>query len=94
MSAEHTVEIKLSEEAWQLFSAYQKYTGTAPEAYIDALVDKTLPTVKAMVEAFEEAKEPEQVMELFGRKMAEAMLKQKEAAAQAQAEAESAQPQA
>ncbi|OMH31750.1 hypothetical protein [Motiliproteus sp. MSK22-1] len=82
MSEKSTVEIQLSEEAQQLFDAYQRYTNTTPEAYIDALVVKTLPTLRAMVEAFDEAEEPEAVMELFGKKMAAEMLRQKEAAQQ------------
>ena len=79
MSEKNTVEIKLSDEAQQLFEAYQRYTNTTPEAYIDALVVKTLPTLRAMVEAFDEADEPEAVMELFGKKMAAEVLKQKQA---------------
>lgn len=77
MSDQSTVEIKLSQEAQALFTAYQGFTGTTPEQYIEALVDKTMPTLKALVEAFDEAGEDgEAVMELFGQKMAQAMLQQ------------------
>jgi hypothetical protein len=77
MSDQSTVEIRLSEEAQALFSAYQGYTGASPADYIEALVSKTLPTLKALVEALEEAgQDGDAVMELFGRKMAETMLQQ------------------
>jgi len=76
--ANNPVEIQLSDEAMALFKAYQGYTNTSPQAYIGAMVEKTLPTLQALVEAFEEAKEPDAVMELFGKKMATAMLKQQE----------------
>lgn len=72
-----TVDIRISDEAQALFSAYQGYTGATPQAYIEALVDKTLPTLKALVAALEEAGDDgDAVMELFGRKMAETMLAQ------------------
>jgi hypothetical protein len=75
MSDQQRVEIRLSEEAQSLFAVYQGYTGATPEDYIEALVAKTLPTLKALVEALEEAGEDgDAVMELFGRKMAETML--------------------
>ena len=77
MSDQSTVKIRLSDEAQALLNAYQGYTGTSPEEYIATLVDKTLPTLRALVESFEEAGcEDGAVMELFGRKMAEAMLQQ------------------
>ncbi|MEH6651771.1 MAG: hypothetical protein V7707_17260 [Motiliproteus sp.] len=80
MSDQSTVEVRLSDEALALFKAYQGYTGTSPGDYIGSLVDKTLPTLKALVESFEEVGQngEEAVMELFGRKMAEAMLQQQE----------------
>ena len=81
MSDQSTVKIRLSDEAQALVSAYQGYTGTSPEEYIATLVDKTLPTLKALVESFEEAgSEDGAVMELFGRKMAETMLQQQQQA--------------
>ncbi len=77
MSDQSTVEIRLSEDAQALFSAYQGYTGATPAEYIEALVNKTLPTLKALVEALEEAgQDGDAVMELFGRKMAETVLQQ------------------
>lgn len=80
--AKETLELKLSAEAQALFEAYERYTRVTPEIYIGELVDKTLPTLRAMVEAFEECQEdPEGVMEVFGRKMGEMMLQQKQAAA-------------
>ncbi len=80
MSDSSTVEIRLSEDAQALFSAYQGYTGATAAEYIEALVSKTLPTLKALVEALEEAgQDGDAVMELFGRKMAENVLQQKDA---------------
>jgi len=74
------VEIKLSEQAAQLFADYERYTQVTPEVYINELVDKTLPTLQAMVAAFEECQDnPDAVMEVFGRKMGEMMLQQKQA---------------
>jgi hypothetical protein len=44
------------------------------------LVAKTLPSLRAMVSAFEECQDyPDAVMEVFGRKMGEMMLEQKQA---------------
>ncbi len=83
MATKSHVQIELQAETVELFDRYHKYTGTSPEAYITQLVEKTLPTVQAMVDAMDEASEnPDQadVMEIFGRKMAEAALAQKEAA--------------
>ncbi|WP_421870400.1 hypothetical protein [Motiliproteus sp.] len=77
MADNNNVTIALSDEAASLFSAYQQFTGTTPEQYIEAMVEKTLPTVKALVEAMHEADgDGEKVMEIYGRKMAEAMLEQ------------------
>lgn len=74
------VEIKLSEQAAQLFADYERYTQVTPAVYINELVDKTLPTLQAMVAAFEECQDnPDAVMEVFGRKMGEMMLQQKQA---------------
>ena len=78
-AANELIQIRLSEQAQPLFQAYQQFTGVTPESYIEALVDKTLPTLQALVEALQEAGEDsEAVMELFGRKMAESMLAQQE----------------
>ncbi|UTW11152.1 hypothetical protein [Marinobacterium rhizophilum] len=75
-----SVEIKLSEQAAKLFADYERYTHVTPEVYINELVDKTLPTLQAMVAAFEECQDnPDAVMEVFGRKMGEMMLEQKQA---------------
>ncbi|MEH6578496.1 MAG: hypothetical protein V7731_15655 [Amphritea sp.] len=84
MTSYSHVQIELQAETVKLFDRYHKYTGTTPEAYITQLVEKTLPTVQAMVDAMDEASEnPDaniDVMELFGRKMAAAALEQKNAA--------------
>ncbi|MEH6470642.1 MAG: hypothetical protein V7752_05265 [Halopseudomonas sp.] len=81
MSDQQTVEIRLNDEAQALFAAYQGYTGATAEDYIEALVVKTLPTLKALVEALQEAGEDgDAVMEIFGRKMAESVLQQQQAA--------------
>jgi len=84
MATESFVKIELEPETVELFDRYHKFTGTTPEFYIQQLVEKTLPTVEAMVAAMEEASEnPDDnidVMELFGKKMAEAALAQKQAA--------------
>lgn len=80
MATKSQVQVELTAKAVELFDRYHKYTGTSPEDYISQLVDQTLPTVAAMVEAMDEASEnPEQdidVMELFGRKMAAQALAQ------------------
>jgi len=73
---QETLELKLSPEARSLFDAYERHTRVTAEVYIGELVDKTLPTLRAMVEAFEECQDdPEAVMEVFGRKMGEVMLR-------------------
>lgn len=80
MATKSQVQVELQAEAVELFDRYHKYTGTSPEVYISQLVEQTLPTVQAMVDAMDEASEkPDEnidVMELFGRKMAAAALKQ------------------
>ncbi len=82
MADQQNVTINLSDKALALFTEYQRFTGTSPEAYIEALVDKTLPTLNALVEAMHEASDDsDAVMELFGRKMAESMLQQPDQAA-------------
>jgi hypothetical protein len=84
MATKSHVQIEIQAETVELFDRYHKHTGTTAEAYITELVEKTLPTVQAMVDAIDEAKEsPEKnidVMELFGRKMATASLEQKKQA--------------
>ncbi|ARD44870.1 hypothetical protein [Colwellia sp. PAMC 21821] len=84
MATNSHVQIELRAETVELFDRYHKHTGTTPETYITQLVEKTLPTVQAMVDAIDEASEsPEKnidVMELFGRKMAAASLEQKKQA--------------
>ncbi len=81
MSDRTPIEITLSDDAEKLFLAYQAFTGTPPAAYIEALVEKTLPTLRALVAALEEADgDGDAVMELFGRKMAEAILEREGAA--------------
>jgi hypothetical protein len=75
-----SVEIELSEQAAKLFADYERYTNVTAEVYIKELVAKTLPTLRAMVSAFEECQDnPDAVMEVFGRKMGEMMLEQKQA---------------
>jgi hypothetical protein len=80
MATKSQVQVELQAEAVELFDRYHKYTGTSPEVYITQLVEQTLPTVAAMVEAMDEASEsPDEnidVMELFGRKMAAQALAQ------------------
>lgn len=82
MATKSYVQVELAPETVELFDRYHKYTGTSPELYISQLVEKTLPTVQAMVDAMDEAsKDPDgaDVMEIFGRKMAEAALEQRQA---------------
>lgn len=80
MATKSQVQVEIQAEAVELFDRYHKYTGTSPEVYITQLVEQTLPTVAAMVEAMDEASEsPDEnidVMELFGRKMAAQALAQ------------------
>ncbi|NVK41722.1 MAG: hypothetical protein HWE39_10820 [Oceanospirillaceae bacterium] len=72
----HKIELTLNAEAQELFDAYERHTRVTPEVYIGELVDKTLPTLRAMVEAFEECgDDTEAAMEVFGRKMGEVMLR-------------------
>ncbi|MCW8883766.1 MAG: hypothetical protein OQK12_00760 [Motiliproteus sp.] len=84
MATKSFVQIELQPEMVELFDQYHKYTGTTPELYITQLVEKTLPTVQAMVDAMDEAAaNPDKeidVMEVFGRRMAEMALEQKKAA--------------
>jgi len=85
MTSDSFVKVELTNEAVELFDRYHKYTGTSPEFYIGQLVEKTLPTVRAMVEAMDEASEKGEevdVLELFGRKMAEAAMAQAQTAEQ------------
>jgi hypothetical protein len=84
MATKSHVQIELQAETIKLFDRYHKHTGTTPEAYITQLVEKTLPTVQAMVDAIDEASDsPDKnidVMELFARKMATESLEQKKQA--------------
>lgn len=83
MSDQQTVEIRLSAEVQALLSAYQGFTGETPQNYIEALVGKTLPTLRALVDALREAGEDgTAVMEIFGRNMAATVLKQQAWAAE------------
>ncbi|MGB0467932.1 MAG: hypothetical protein ACPGF7_10465 [Pontibacterium sp.] len=84
MATKSHVQIELQAETVELFDRYHKYTGTTPELYITQLVEKTLPTVQAMVDAMDEASASENpdevdVMELFSRKMATAAMEQQKA---------------
>lgn len=80
MATKSFVKVELQPETVELFDRYHKYTGTSPEFYIQQLVEKTLPTVQAMDEASADPDANIDVMEVFGRKMAEAALVQKNAA--------------
>lgn len=87
MSQNTPIQIELPAEAAALLERYQQITGTAPEQYINELVIKTLPTIKAIVEAMEEAAnsdDPEKVMQLFGQKMAQEMIQRRNEVAAAQ----------
>ncbi len=81
MATKSYVKVELKPETVELFDRYHKYTGTSPEFYITQLVEKTLPTVQAMVDAMDQASEDPDanldVMELFSRRMAEMALEQK-----------------
>ncbi len=84
MATKSYVKVELQPETVELFDRYHKYTGTTPEFYISQLVEKTLPTVQAMVDAMDKASaNPDDdldVMDLFTRRMAEIALEQKNAA--------------
>ena len=84
MATKSHIKIELQAETVKLFDRYHKHTGTPPEAYITELVEKTLPTVQAMVDAIDEASlypnKNIDVMELFARKMATESLEQKKQA--------------
>ncbi|MEH6627749.1 MAG: hypothetical protein V7739_14990 [Motiliproteus sp.] len=81
MATKSYVKVELQPETVELFDRYHKYTGTTPEFYISQLVEKTLPTVQAMVDAMDKASaNPDDdldVMDLFTRRMAEIALEQK-----------------
>ncbi|WP_449433086.1 hypothetical protein [Pseudomonas putida] len=73
MSAD-TLTIKLDPELLALFRRYQAHMQVTPEHYIDELLNKTRPTLQAIVEALDEAGgDPEVMARLFGRKMASLM---------------------
>lgn len=70
-----TFELQLDDKTLELLKAYQGYTQVTPEDYISELVTKTRPTLEAMVEAFKETQDPEELMEVYGRKLAEITLR-------------------
>ena len=77
MMQSNRISIEVPTEFQQLLESYQKYTGTEPQAYIQALIEKTAPTLQAIVESFEEAGgDGEVAMEIYGKKMAQSMLEQ------------------
>ncbi|GGB34887.1 hypothetical protein GCM10011502_04930 [Oceanisphaera marina] len=77
-----TLTIALEQDAARVFAEYEALTRITPEVYVQQLIEKTMPTLEAMVSALHEANGNEEVvMELFGKKMAESMLKQRQALA-------------
>lgn len=75
-----TLTIALEQDAARVFAEYEALTRITPEVYVQQLIEKTMPTLEAMVTALHEADGNEElVMELFGKKMAESMLKQRQA---------------
>jgi len=77
MAQNTQIQIELPADVAELLARYQQITGTSPEQYVNELVVKTTPTIKAIVEAMEEAAQsddPEKVMQLFGEKMAKEMV--------------------
>ncbi|MFD1007978.1 MULTISPECIES: hypothetical protein [Oceanisphaera] len=77
-----TLNIALDHDTTLLFAEYETLTRVTPEVYVQQLIEKTMPTLEAMVSALHEANGDEEVvMELFGKKMAESMLKQRQALA-------------
>lgn len=82
--SEKTTEltIALNHDTARLFAEYEALTRVTPQVYVQQLLEKTMPTLEAMVSALHEANgDEEAVMELFGKKMAESMLKQQQAQA-------------
>lgn len=78
--AAQTLTLELSPELATLFEQYEALTRVSTEQYVQQLVEKTQPTLEAMVAALQEAGDDEEaVMELFGKKMAESMLRQQQA---------------
>ncbi|WMC10987.1 hypothetical protein PU634_01080 [Oceanimonas pelagia] len=78
----HSLTLTLSQELAELFEQYEALTRVSAEQYVQQLVEKTRPTLEAMVAALQEAGDDEAaVMELFGKKMAESMLRQQAAQA-------------
>ncbi|WP_107851831.1 hypothetical protein [Oceanimonas marisflavi] len=79
--AANSLTLELSPELAALFEEYEALTRVSAEQYVQQLVEKTQPTLEAMVAALQEASDDEDaVMELFGKKMAESMLRQQQAA--------------
>lgn len=92
MAQNTQIEIELPADVASLLERYQQITGTSPQQYVNELVAKTAPTIKAIVEAMEEAAQsddPEKVMQLFGEKMAKEMVARRNAVADAQGDAAS-----
>ncbi|GAA3541496.1 hypothetical protein [Zobellella aerophila] len=80
MSEKTELTISLNADTARLFAEYEAFTRVTPEHYVQQLIEKTLPTLEAMVGALRDANgDEEAVMELFGKKMAESLLKQKQA---------------
>ncbi|MCC4263944.1 hypothetical protein LL240_05675 [Oceanimonas baumannii] len=77
-----SLTLELSPELAMLFEQYEALTRVSAEQYVQQLVEKTQPTLEAMVSALQEAGDDEAaVMELFGKKMAESVLRQQAAQA-------------
>ncbi|OIN03797.1 hypothetical protein [Oceanisphaera psychrotolerans] len=82
MSEQKEVTIHLNDATARLFAEYEAFTRVTPEVYVQQLIEKTMPTLEAMVGALRDANgDEEAVMELFGKKMAESMLRQQQAQA-------------
>lgn len=82
MSEKTELNISLNSDTARLFAEYEALTRVSPEVYVQQLIEKTMPTLEAMVGALRDANgDEEAVMELFGKKMAESMLKQQQAQA-------------
>ncbi|MFH7565851.1 hypothetical protein [Oceanimonas smirnovii] len=80
--AAQPLTLELNPELAALFEQYEALTHVSAEQYVQQLVEKTQPTLAAMVAALQEAGDDEAaVMELFGKKMAESVLRQQQAQA-------------
>lgn len=68
----HTLTLTLSDQLHDLFSRYEAHTDVTPEQYVEALLAKTLPTLRAVVEALDESAGDSQALaQLFANKMAQ-----------------------